>query len=123
MRFILLTVLVSLVVVFVNPYLPYWVVMVGVGFLSILVYPTAAGGFFGGGLGMGLTWLGQSVYLGMVTSSPLPEKVGELMGLGPNLSLGLVTGILGFLLGSFSGLSGVLLRKLVKKRPQNKYKG
>lgn len=123
MRFILLTVLVSLLVVFLNPYLPYWAVMIGVGLLALLVYPNGIGGFFGGGLGMGLTWLGQTIYLGMLTSSSLPEKLGELMGLGSNLSLSLITGILGFLLGSFSGLSGVMLRKLFKKVPQDIYKG
>ncbi len=122
MRFILLTVLVSLFVVFFNPYLPFWLVMLGVGLLSLAVNPSVVGGFFGGGLGMGLSWLGQSIYVGMLTSSSLPEKLGELMGLGSNLSIELVTGLLGFVLGSFSGLSGVLLRKITKDRG-NIYKG
>jgi hypothetical protein len=119
MRFILLTVLVSLFVVFLSPFLPYWVVMIGIGILGLLVYPSTVGGFFGGGLGMGAAWFGQTVYIGILTSSALPEKVGELMGLGSNFSLGLLTGLLGFLLGAFSGLSGVLGRKLFDKVPGN----
>lgn len=122
MRFILLIVLVSLFVVFLNPYLPFWLVMLGVGLLSLIVNPSVAGAFFGGGLGMGLTWYGQCIYLGLVTSSSLAEKLGELMGLGSNLSLAAVTGILGFILGSFSGLSGGLLRRITRTTG-NIYKG
>ncbi len=113
MRFILFTVVVSLFVVFLNPFIPYWIVMVGISVLGFLIYPNGLGGFFGGGLGMGLAWLGQTIYIGISTSSSLPEKLVELTGLGDNFSLGMITGILGFLLGSLSGLSGVLCREMI----------
>lgn len=113
----------AILVVFLNPIVPYWGVMIGVGALSALIYPNGIGGFFGGGLGMGLTWLGQSIYLGITSGSPLPDQMGELMGLGSGMTLVAVTGVLGFLLGAFSGLSGVLFRNMLKKDPQNVYKG
>jgi hypothetical protein len=34
-----------------------------------------------------------------------------------------ITGIIGFLLGAFSGLTGVLFRKVLQKAPNNVYKG
>jgi hypothetical protein len=123
MRFIFLTVLTSILVVFLNPIAPYWLVMIGIGVLSALVYPNGIGGFLGGGLGMGLTWVGQSIYLGITTGSPLPDRMGELMGMGTGMTLVAITGIIGFLLGAFSGLTGVLFRKVLQKAPNNVYKG
>ena len=123
MRFILLTVLTTILVVFLNPVAPYWAVMIGIVIISALLDPNGIGGFFGGGLGMGLTWLGQSIYLGVITSSSLPDKMGELMGLGTGMTLIAITGVVGFLLGGFSGLSGVMFRRMLQKTPTNIYKG
>jgi hypothetical protein len=123
MRFIFLTILTAIVVVFLNPIAPFWGVMVGIAVLSALVYPNGIGGFLGGGLGMGLTWLGQSIYLGITSASSLPDRMGELMGLGSGMTLLAVTGVIGFILGAFSGLTGVLFRNLLQKTPQNVYRG
>jgi hypothetical protein len=123
MRFIFLTILTAIVVVFLNPIAPFWLVMIGIAVLSALVYPNGIGGFLGGGLGMGLTWLGQSIYLGITSASALPDKMGELMGLGSGMTLVAATGIIGFILGSFSGLTGVLFRNSLNKSPKNVYKG
>ncbi|WP_111672119.1 hypothetical protein [Algoriphagus litoralis] len=123
MRFIFLTILSAIVVVFLNPVVPFWVVMISIATLSAIIYPNGIGGFLGGGLGMGLTWLGQCIYLGITTGSSLPDRMGDLMGLGSGMTLIFITGIIGFILGAFSGWTGVLFRKMVQKTPQNVYKG
>lgn len=123
MRFIFLTLITAILVVFLNPVAPFWVVMIGIGVLSALIYPNGIGGFLGGGLGMGLTWLGQSIYLGITTASPLPDRMGELMGMGSGMTLIAITGVVGFLLGAFSGWTGVLFRNLLQKAPKNVYRG
>ncbi|HSF56082.1 MAG TPA: hypothetical protein VLA71_20170 [Algoriphagus sp.] len=123
MRFIFLTILTAILVVFLNSVAPFWIVMIGIGIVSALIYPNGIGGFMGGGLGMGLTWLGQSIYLGIKSSSSLPDRMGELMGLGPGMTLVAITGIVGFLLGAFSGYTGVLFRNMLQKTPENVYKG
>jgi hypothetical protein len=123
MRFIFLTILTVLLVVFLNPIAPFWMVMIGIGVLSALIYPNGIGGFMGGGLGMGLTWLGLSIYLGITTSSSLPDRIGDLMGLGSGMTLVGLTGVIGFLLGAFSGWTGVLFRNMLQKTPENVYKG
>jgi uncharacterized membrane protein len=123
MRFILLTVLTSLLVVCVNPFFPYWTVMLGIVIISSIINPSGLGAFLGAGLGMGLAWLGQSIYLSSVTSSSLPDKIAQLMGLGSEFSLSLLTAILGFFLGAFSGLTGVVWRTFIKKPSKNIYKG
>ncbi|MBN7812872.1 hypothetical protein J0A68_18090 [Algoriphagus sp. H41] len=123
MRFIFLTILVAILVVFLNPVAPYWVVMIGIAVLGALIAPNGFGGFMGGGLGMGLTWLGQCIYLAINTNSPLPDRMGELMGLGSGMTLVAVTAVLGFLLGAFSGWAGVLFRNLLQHTPENVYRG
>jgi hypothetical protein len=123
MKFLLFTLLSALLVVFLNIVAPYWVVMIGVTVLATLIRPTVWGGFLGGGLGMGLVWLGQTLYISAVTSSTLPDKMGALMGLGSELSLMLLTALLGFILGGCSGLLGVLFRNLIQKKATDVYLG
>ena len=123
MKFLLFTLLSDLLVVFLNIVSPYWVVMIALTVLAGLIRPSVWGGFLGGGLGMGLVWLGQTVYISTVTSSTLPDKIGALMGLGSGLSLMVLTAVLGFILGGCSGLLGVMFRNLVQKKRRDVYLG
>lgn len=121
MKFILFTFLTALLVIVFNPFLPYWAIMILIAILAAFLGKNGAGAFFAGGLGMGLAWLGQSIYLNTVSGSSLPDKMGELMGLGSDVALFAITGILGFLLGAFSAWTGSLLRKFFKRKPDNIY--
>ncbi|PZX51897.1 hypothetical protein [Algoriphagus chordae] len=121
MKFILLTFLTVLLVIVFNPFVPYWVVMIGIMILSVLVGNKGAAAFFAGGIGMGLAWLGQTVYISTLSGSQLPQKMGELMGFGSDLALIAITVVLGFLLGAFSALTGSLLRKHLERKPDNIY--
>ena len=121
MKFILLTFLTALIVLVFNPFLPFWAVMILIGALAALLGIKGIVAFFGGGLGMGLAWLGQSIYISTVSGSQLPEKMSELMGLGSDMSLFAATGLLGFLLGAFSALSGSLFTKFFERKPTNIY--
>jgi hypothetical protein len=123
MRFIFLTLMTAILVVFLNPVVPFWVVMISIGILSAAIYPNGIGGFLGGGLGMGLAWMGQSIFLSITSASPLPDRMGELMGLGSGMTLVAATAVVGFLLGGFSGWTGVLFRNVLQKSPKNVYKG
>lgn len=123
MRFIFLTMLTAVLVVFLNPVAPYWIVMIGIAILSALIFPSGIGAFMGAGLGMGLTWIGQCIYLEITTGSSLPDQMGELMGVGSGMSLIAATGVIGFLLGAFSGWTGVLFRKLFLREPEDLYRG
>jgi hypothetical protein len=123
MRFIFLTIITAILVVLLNVVAPFWAVMIGIAILSALIAPNGIGGFMGGGLGMGLIWLGQCIYLDVVSNSPLPDKMGELMGLGSGMTLVALTGGIGFLLGAFSGWTGALFRRTLLKNPENIYRG
>lgn len=123
MRFIFLTITTAILVVLLNVVAPFWTVMIGIAILTVLIAPNGIGGFMGGGLGMGLTWLGQCIYLDIVSNSSLPDKMGELMGLGSGMMLVALTGGIGFLLGAFSGWTGTLFRRTLLKNPENIYRG
>ena len=121
MKFILFTFLTALLVIVFNPFLPYWAIMLVIAVFAALIGNKGAGAFFAGGLGMGLAWLGQSIYISSFSGSSLPDNMGELMGFGSGMPLLALTGVLGFLLGAFSAWTGSQLRKLFKKKPDNIY--
>lgn len=123
MRFIFLVIMTVILVVFLNPVLPFWMIMILIGALAGLIGLKGAESFLAGGLGMGLAWLGQSLYISVSTGSPLPNRMGELMGLGSGMTLAGITAVLGFLLGGFSAMTGSLLRNLLKRKPDNLYRG
>lgn len=123
MKFIGLTFLVVLVVGIINPFFPFWVVMICIGILSALIGISGFGSFLAAGLGMGLVWMGQSFYLSIYSGSDLPQKMGELMGAGSGMTLVAVTGLLGFILGGMSGWTGASFRKVITPKPTNIYKG
>ncbi len=123
MKFLLFTLLCALLVVFLNLIAPFWVVMIAIASVATLVRPSGWAGFLGGGLGMGLAWLGQALLITLSTTSTLPDKMGILMGLGSGLAVFGLTTALGFILGGFSGLTGVLFRNLIQKKPSDVYLG
>ncbi|TFV97189.1 hypothetical protein E4S40_00600 [Algoriphagus kandeliae] len=123
MKFLLYLLLSFVLVFFLNPFTPFWGAMIGLGVLALVIQPGGAAAFFGGGFGMSLAWMGLAVYLNIETGSSLPDKMAQLFGLGNGTLLILATGFLGFLLGAFSSWSGQLLRNLLKKKPENIYRG
>jgi len=123
MRFILFIIIIIGIVVFLNPFFPFWVIMVFISLLSALLGLNGIQGFLAGGLGFGLAWLGQALFISASTGSDLPNRMGELMGIGSGMTIAGVTAIIGFLLGSFSGLTGSLFRNLFRKKPDNLYRG
>ncbi|MEN2281224.1 hypothetical protein AAGF08_03735 [Algoriphagus sp. SE2] len=123
MKFLSLVLLSALIVVFLNPLFPYWIVMILIGVLSAVLGANGFVSFLAGGIGMGLSWLGQTIFLSYQTGSPLPDQMAEIMGLGSGVALSIITGVVGFLIGGFSAFSGSLFRKILKKKPDNIYKG
>ncbi|SIS70319.1 hypothetical protein [Belliella pelovolcani] len=123
MKFTALFVLTVLLVLFLGPYFSYPYLM---GVIVILAYLMASNGtasFFASGLAMGLVWLGKAISISIETGSSLPDKMAILMGMEQSNLLWVATGVLGFLLGGFSGLTGALLKNLSKpKRPQGMYR-
>lgn len=113
---LLIFVLVSLLVLLIGPYAPYWILMIGVAIISFLVGAGKVSSFVSSGLGFGLTWMALSLFISIKTDSELPKRMAELMGLKNDNLLLFGTALLGFLIGGFSGLTGSMLRKLFERK-------
>ncbi|MCR9015458.1 hypothetical protein [Aquiflexum gelatinilyticum] len=113
---LLLFVFVSILVLVAGPYMPYWVLMIGVAVVSFFIEAGKMPTFISAGLSFGLTWLALTVYISIRTNSVLPKRMAELMGLDNDNLLFLGTGILGFLIGGFGGLVGTMVKKLLDRK-------
>ena len=125
MKFTLYFLLTTLVVVFVNSVFPFWAAMICIALLTGVFRPSKWGGIGGGGLAMGVAWLGQLLFIGTMTSSTLPDKMGEVMGLGAGsgyILLG-ITGLLGVIVGAGSAWVGVAFRAMLYIKPTEIYLG
>ncbi|MDN3204766.1 hypothetical protein [Algoriphagus sediminis] len=123
MKFIGLTFLVILVVGIINPFFPFWVVMIFIAIVSAFIGLPAFVSFLAGALGMGLVWVGQSFYLSIYSGSDLPQKMAELIGVGSGMTLVAITGVLGFIIGGLSAWTGSAFRKVFTPAPDNIYRG
>lgn len=115
-KFLGLFFLVSLLVVFAGPYVPYWVLMIGVATISFLFGSGNFSSFLSCGLSFGLTWLGLGLYISIKTGSDLPQRMSELMGLENESFILIGTGLLGFIIGSLSGLTGAMFKGLFQRK-------
>ncbi|MCH7414641.1 hypothetical protein MM213_14165 [Belliella sp. R4-6] len=115
-RFIALLVFSSLFILILGPFFSYPIMMVGVILLSYLIGGNGTSSFLAGGFSFGLIWFFQAVYISLSSNSTLPTKMAELMGLADSNLLWIATGVIGFILGSFSGLTGSLLRNILRRK-------
>ncbi|MFC3415233.1 hypothetical protein [Algoriphagus hitonicola] len=123
MKFLGFFFLTVLLVVLVNPWIPYWGVMILIFILGFVMKSGNLISFFAGGLGMGWAWMGQGLYISLSTGSDLSDKMAGIFGVGSGVMMLILTGVLGFLLGSFSGLAGNLLRKIFHREQRDIYRG
>jgi hypothetical protein len=121
-KFLLVFALTVVLVLFVGKWFPFWILMVLVAITCFLTGIGATRGFFAGGLGFGLAWLILTIWISIDSGSDLPQKVAELMGLKNDNLLWFGTGIVGFLIGGFSGLTGSTFKKIFERRDSNIYK-
>ncbi len=118
MKFALMLIVYAAITLILGPIWSYWVLMLFWAITGALFGGGAARAFFSAALAVGLVWIGQSFWITWSTASPLPEKMGEIIGgVSKGILMG-ITGVMGFLIGGMSALTGNRFRKLFeKKRP------
>jgi energy-coupling factor transporter transmembrane protein EcfT len=121
-RFLLTFLLVSLAVFILGVFLPYWALMILVSILVFFIGARPGTAFLSSGLAFGLTWFLMAIYISMQTGSELPFQVATLMGIKNDNLLWFGTGILGMILGGFSGLTGSLFKRLFEKNYEGVYR-
>lgn len=121
-RFLMLFLSVALIVFILGVYLPYWPLMILVSIVSFFIGAKPVTSFLSSGLAFGLTWIFLAIYISIQTNSGLPPQMASLMGFKNDSLLWFATGILGLLLGGFSGLTGSLFKKLFEKKYEGMYR-
>lgn len=121
-KFISLFVLVALIIYFVGAYFPFWGLMILVAMIAYMVGATPGNSFFASGLSFGLVWLSLSIWISIDSGSDLPIKIAELMGFSNDNLLWFATGLIGFIIGGFSGLTGSLFKKVLERRDKGIYR-
>jgi hypothetical protein len=121
-KFLVLFILVGVNVYFIGPYIPYWGLMILVAIISFFSGASPSISFFGSGFSFGLVWLILSIWISVDSQSNLPKSMSELMGLSNDNLLWFITGIVGFIVGSFSGLTGGMLNRILQKKDTEVYR-
>jgi hypothetical protein len=121
-RFLMIFLSVALIVFILGAYLPYWPLMILVANISFFIGAKPGTSFLSSGLSFGLTWIFLAIYISIQTNSGLPTQLASLMGIKNDSLLWFATGIMGFLLGGFSGLTGSLFKKLFEKKYDGMYR-
>jgi hypothetical protein len=116
MKFALLFVTSVLVWMLLGFWLPYWAIMAVLFLVAVFVRANQITAFMAIGLGVGAVWLFFPLYLWLTTDSQLPMRMSEIFGLKNSTYLLGITGLIGFLLGGFSGLTGNLLGNIFHRR-------
>jgi hypothetical protein len=86
--------------------LPWWTLVLPCLAVSFLMGRSGTGSFFAGFFGVGLLWLGLSLYIDWATASPLSQKIAVLFPGKSVLLLRAITVLVGGLVGGFASLSG-----------------
>ncbi len=107
---ILLILVLSLVAQF---FLPWWIIAVIAFGLALWKAHSAGNAFVSGFLGIGLGWLGASLFIHLRTGAILTAKIAQLFSLPSSVLLVVITALVGGLVGGFAALSGYLCRKAV----------
>ncbi|MCH7401702.1 hypothetical protein ACFOUP_01120 [Belliella kenyensis] len=115
MKFIILFVLSLLLVVMLSAWLTFPFIMIAIFLLAYVVGSSGISSFFAGGSALALVWFVKAMMISANTQSELPAKMSILMGLNNSFLIFVVTGGLGFVIGSFPALSGALLRNILRK--------
>ena len=92
-------------------WLPWWTLILPCSLLSYVTSRSGIGAFLAGFLGVGLLWLGYSIYIDWDTTSILSQRVAMIF---PGKSIWIVRGLttlVGGLTGGFSSLTGYSLKQ------------
>ncbi|EKB48319.1 hypothetical protein [Cecembia lonarensis] len=121
-KFLIIFILTALTVLFIGPYVPFWVLMLIVVLICYFTGAGAGSSFLSAGLSFGLVWFFMVIKVLISSNSDLPVHMADLMGLKNDNLLWFSTALLGFLIGGFSAMTGALLKKLFQARYEGVYR-
>jgi hypothetical protein len=113
MKFIVATILTSLIAFVAGLYLPWWSIAVAAFIVSALIHQKAWKSMLSGALGLFLLWGLLAIWIDIKNQGILSARISELLPLGGSaFLLILVTAFIGALVAGLAALSGAYLKKL-----------
>lgn len=98
-------------------FLPWWTIAVVPFAIHAALPVSASNAFWESFVAVVLVWGGYAGYLHYISAGAMSGRIAQLFSLGDGLVLVAITALVGGLVGGFSGLSGLLCRRLFQ-RPQ-----
>jgi hypothetical protein len=96
-------------------FLPWWTVAIVAFLAAVFLGKTNAQSFWSGFGGVAVAWLILALFKSIPNDNLLVKKIAQLFQLPHWILVLLITALIGGLVGGMSALSGVLLKKAVKK--------
>lgn len=121
MKFIIRIILIAALSYLSGMLLPWWGIAIAAGFISFLLPGHGFNVFVSGFLGVGLLWMAYAWKTDIETGSVLSQKIVQLFPVSEVTYLILATGVIGGLVGAFSGLTGSTFRQIFMKKKQKSY--
>lgn len=115
MRFSLLIILILILGFIIQSFLPWWSIMLVAGILTLFFQLSTTQRSLAGFLGVFLLWGSYAIYLNMLNSGILAEKMGMLFGGLGGMTLVLITAIVGGLFGGLGAMTASLGYALFNK--------
>lgn len=92
----------------------WWIVALPLAY-GLFFLETGWGGFRTGMLSAGMLWFLAGLLLWLTKGRIIAERIAVLLKVGSPLLLVLITCILAAIVGGISGMTGVMVRKVVRK--------
>ena len=116
MKFLIKLLLIALLAFLLQPFSPWWVVMVLPFLVSAVIRSGGAVAFFSAFFAIGALWFWKAWMMDQESDSIMSGKIAALFGLEEVLHLILVTALVGGLTAGVGGFTGYTFRKLFEKK-------
>ena len=97
-----------------NQYFSWWTAPISAAIIATMIGFSKKTSFWAGFLGVGLLWMLSSTWLDIQTKSIISKKIMPLFNLTSTLPLFAISGLVGGTVGGLGGVTGFLLRKMIK---------
>lgn len=121
MKFIIRIILIAALTYLSGMIFPWWGIAIAAALISFLLPGHGFNVFVSGFLGVGLVWMAFAWKTDIETGSILSEKIVQLFPVSEVTYLILATGVIGGLVGAFSGLTGSSFRQIFMRKKQKSY--
>ncbi len=117
MKFLIQVILIALLSLLLQSFLPWWTMAVGAFIVGLLFQENGYKSFLAGLLGVGLLWFAAAYFIDASSDSILSVRVAGILPTKTVGTLLIVTALVGGLVGGLATMTG----GIISSRPKKKY--